>query len=77
MINKKIFRDEVLAHVEQYEVTFMDAIIHVMNSHGLELDDASKVLDNTLKASLRTEGIRLNMVTPDEEVDALDGFDFE
>lgn len=76
MINKKIFRDEVLDHVDQYDVSFIDAIIHVMNSHGLELDDASKVLDNTLKASLRSEGIRMNMIKPDDEADAMDDFDF-
>ncbi len=62
MLNKAMFRDLVVAHVIKYETTYMEAVLHLVEEHNLEPEDAPKLLDNAMKSQIEAEAIALNMV---------------
>lgn len=62
ILNKAMFRELVVDHVTKYETTYMDAILHLIDEHGLEPEDAPKLLDNAMKSQIEAEGIALNMI---------------
>lgn len=62
ILNKSMFRELVVEHVTKYNTTYMDAILHLIEEHGLEPEDAPKLLDNAMKSQVEAEGIALNMV---------------
>lgn len=62
MLNKAMFRELVVAHVTEYETTYMDAVLHLVEEHNLEPEDAPKLLDNAMKSQIEAEAIALNMV---------------
>ena len=62
ILDKELFRQEVINHVTDYGTSYMDAILHKLDEYGLEPEDAPKLIDRTMKSRLETEGVRLNML---------------
>jgi hypothetical protein len=62
ILNKEMFRDEVIDHVSRHKTSYMDAILHLLDKHGLEPEDAPKLINQAMKAQLEAEGVSLNMV---------------
>ena len=65
VINKEMFRTEVMDHVVRYKTTYIDAMLHVMKNYGFEPEDAPKLVDNAIKSMLEAEGVDLNMLKSD------------
>ena len=65
ILNKEVFRDEVIDHVTKYQTSYIDAILHKLREHGLEPEDAPKLIDKAMTSRIESEGIQLNMLIGD------------
>jgi len=63
------FSKEVEEFVKrQKEPSYIDAVLHICEKHGVEPDTVSKILSKPIKERLKVEGQRLNLLKKDSKL---------
>lgn len=63
------FSKEVEEFVKlQKEPSYLDAVLHICDKHGVEPDTVSKLLSKPIKERLKVEGQRLNLLKKDSKL---------
>jgi len=63
------FSKEVEEFVKQQkEPSYIDAVLHICEKHGVEPDTVSKILSKPIKERLKVEGQRLNLLKKDSKL---------
>lgn len=63
------FNKEVEEFVKkQKEPSYIDAVIHICDKHGVEPDTVSKLLSKPIKERLKSEGQQLNLLKKDSKL---------
>lgn len=61
-MTKPKFRKLVDATVSDLNVSYMDAVIHVCEEHGIELEDVKRYVNVVLKQKIEAEATKLNFL---------------
>ncbi len=61
-MTKPKFRKLVDGTVRRHNMTYMDAVIHVCEENGIELEDVKRYVNVVLKGKLEAEAMSLNFL---------------
>jgi hypothetical protein len=61
-MTKPKFRKLVDATVSRHNMSYMDAVIHVCEEHGIELEDVKRYVNVVLKQKIEAEATKLNFL---------------
>lgn len=61
-MTKPKFRKLVDAAVRRHDMTYMDAVIHVCEEQGIELEDVKRYVNVVLKQKIEAEATELNFL---------------
>ena len=61
-MTKPKFRKLVDSTVSQHNMSYMDAVIHVCEEHGIELEDVKRYVNVVLKQKIEAEATALNFL---------------
>lgn len=61
-MTKPKFRKLVDATVSHHNMSYMDAVIHVCEEHGIELEDVKRYVNVVLKQKIEAEATALNFL---------------
>jgi len=61
-MTKPKFRKLVDSTVRRHDMSYMDAVIHVCEEHGIELEDVKRYVNVVLKQKIEAEASKLNFL---------------
>lgn len=62
LLNKSRFTKMIEDEVIDKKMSYMDAIIHVCETHDIDLDDVRKYISSNIKDKLEVEAMNLNFL---------------
>jgi hypothetical protein len=68
-LTKKSFSAMIESFVFQHKMSYMDAIVHLCEKNGLELEDIKKYLSPTIVEHLESEARQLNFLPKQNTLD--------
>ena len=67
-MTKAKFSKLVESTVRQHQMSHMDAIIHLCEQNGIEVEDCKKYLSNVIKEKVEVEAMNLNYMPKSNEL---------
>lgn len=61
-LNKKRFTKMVEQTVFDYSMSYMEAILHLCEKHGIEVEDSKKYISPPILEKIKIEAIQLNFL---------------
>ena len=61
-MTKPKFRKLVDSTINRHNMSYMDAVIHVCEEHGIELEDVKRYVNVVLKQKIEAEAMQLNFL---------------
>jgi len=62
LISKESFSKKIEKYVEQYNSTYMDAVIILCENYGIDYNNVSKILNRPILEHIREEGKEQNLL---------------
>lgn len=62
LLNKSRFTKMIEDEVIDKKMSYMDAIIHICETHDIDLDDVRKYISSNIKDKLEVEAMNLNFL---------------
>lgn len=62
LISKESFSKKIEKHVEQYNSTYMDAVISLCETYGIDYNNVSKILNRPILEHIKEEGKEQNLL---------------
>jgi len=62
IISKESFSKKVEKYVEQYNSTYMDAVIGLCETYGIDYDNVTKILNRPILEHIKEEGKEQNLL---------------
>jgi len=62
IISKESFSKKIEKYVEQYNSTYMDAVISLCENYGIDYNNVSKILNRPILEHIKEEGKEQNLL---------------